>query len=103
MSNDTEYPILALKATLHEKVRTPDGNGGFVTVTVPEPHMYKVGDIKGPSIDGWRGEITKIEKRTHEMGAEFSVYVSNEGVSRLWREMSSHEYEVTRNIKDGLE
>ena len=102
MNDDMEYPIATLCITVSTRISEPDGAGGYKTVTVPDCKMFKVGDDKGPAMDGMRGTITKIEKRDHSMGAEFKVYVTNNGISRLWREPSSHEYDVVRNVKENV-
>ena len=64
---------------------------------------FDVGDAKGPSINAVRGHITRITRRKHESGAEFSIYVSNNSIDRLWVQVSSNHYLVKRNIKEEQE
>lgn len=65
-------------------------------------HQVELGDEKGPNIDGVRGPISEISERPHDCGAEFTVYVSNGGISREWCRLSGYQYHVVKNIKSEL-
>lgn len=75
-----------------------------VTINVGDKtHRFAVENFaKGPDIHGQRGSITSIAMRKHGAGAEFGIYVSNNGIERLWQEVSSNSYIVKRNIKSEL-
>jgi hypothetical protein len=65
-------------------------------------HQFEVGDGKGPNIDGDRGRIDGISIREHESGAEFTVMVTNNGITRPWAILSSNHYEFKNDIKAEL-
>lgn len=74
-----------------------------IVVTVGgRDHQFVVGDEKGPGIDGVRGPISKITEREHSCGREFHIFVSNDGISRHWGTISSHQYHCVNDIKSEL-
>lgn len=65
-----------------------------------KPRRFAVEDFpKGPEMHGTRGSISRISMRAHESGAEFGIHVTNSGIERLWKTVSSCTYEVMRDIK----
>lgn len=85
-----QYPIIDL--TIHLPGRDlplrfaiePDGHG------------------KGPEINGRRGHISAITMERHMAGAHFTVYVTNDGIQRPWKELGAIVYTVKRDIKGEL-
>jgi hypothetical protein len=65
-------------------------------------HQYELGDEKGPNIDGVRGVICEISERLHDSGAEYTIWVSNSGITREWCKVSGHDYHTVNNIKSEL-
>ena len=99
------YPIRSLVITIHEKERKPDGMVSDEKArTIPVSHRYAIGDLKGPALheNGARGRIVSIEKRDHGGGAEFTVWVENDGGLRPWALLSSGEYQIQLNLKEHI-
>lgn len=67
-----------------------------------KPQYFEVDNSnpKGPAMgaDKERGCVSQITMRPTSTGAEFTVYVSNDGISRPWRTLGAIEYDVKHDI-----
>jgi hypothetical protein len=92
---EDQYPIRQLTITTWEK---PLGGGA----AEPKSSRFVLNDLKGPRLydDGPRGRITSIGMREHAAGAEFTIWVENDGAVRPWGTISSHVYDYQRDLKE---